>query len=79
MVESSSAINQFNNLINVLDTLMDTHLIFTKSNADTDGRIIFKMIEDFVNNHPYAKSFTSLGSIFPDLCKGIITFLYTKS
>ena len=30
-------------------------------NADTGGRILFKMIEDFVSNNPSSKSFTSLG------------------
>ena len=30
-------------------------------NADTGGRILFKMIEDFVSNNPSSKAFTSLG------------------
>ena len=30
-------------------------------NADTDGRIIFKLIDDFVARNPNSKSFISLG------------------
>jgi len=52
-----------NEILMALKELKNTHLIFTMPNADTDGRIIFKMIEDFVNNHPHAKSFTSLGQL----------------
>ena len=38
-------------LLNALRKLKDTHLIFTMPNADTDGRVIFKMIENFVINN----------------------------
>ncbi len=63
-LESSSALNQFNYLINVLDTLNDTHLIFTKSNADTDGRIINEMIDKYVeNNTDKAVAYASLGQL----------------
>ena len=62
-LEKNTSEKQMNEILMALKELKNTHLIFTMPNADTDGRIIFKMIEDFVNNHPYAKSFTSLGQL----------------
>ena len=62
-LEENTSEKQMNEILMALKELKHTHLIFTMPNADTDGRIIFKMIEDFVNNHPYAKSFTSLGQL----------------
>jgi GDP/UDP-N,N'-diacetylbacillosamine 2-epimerase (hydrolysing) len=62
-LEKNTSEKQMNEILMALKELKNTHLIFTMPNADTDGRIIFKMIKDFVNNHPYAKSFTSLGQL----------------
>jgi len=54
----------FQILLDVLDDLKDTYLIFTMPNADSDGRIIKKMINDFVNCRPgKAISFTSMGHL----------------
>ena len=36
-------------------------LIFTKPNADPEGREIIQLIDDFVSNHPNAVAYTSLG------------------
>lgn len=60
--ESNSSKDHFRNLLDALDELEDTLLIFTKANADTDGRIINRMIDQYVthNNHK-ANSFVSLG------------------
>ncbi len=55
---------QFKNLLNAIDKLEETNIIFTKANADTDGRIINKMIDIFVDNHSgTAIAFHSLGSL----------------
>jgi GDP/UDP-N,N'-diacetylbacillosamine 2-epimerase (hydrolysing) len=62
-LETDTAEKQMTELLNVLSNLKDTHLIFTMPNADTDGRVIFKMIEKFVTNYSHAKSFTSLGQL----------------
>jgi GDP/UDP-N,N'-diacetylbacillosamine 2-epimerase (hydrolysing) len=62
-LEKETSERQMNSLLMALKELKHTHMIFTMPNADTDGRIIFKMIENFVNNHPNAKSFTSLGQL----------------
>jgi len=56
--------NDFKNLLEVLDTLEDTGLIFTKANSDAGGRKINDMIEDFVSEKAgTAVVFTSLGQL----------------
>ncbi len=59
-----SSAEQFQNLLNVIERQEDSFFIFTKANADTDGRIINQMIDDFVKKHPNTtKAFSSLGSL----------------
>jgi GDP/UDP-N,N'-diacetylbacillosamine 2-epimerase (hydrolysing) len=44
--------------------LADTHLVFTKPNADTDGRVIAELMDAFVQRHPSrAIAYTSLGQL----------------
>ena len=63
-LETKTAEDQFSNLLSVLDELKDTHFIFTKANADTDGRIINTMIDDYVSGREeIAVTFTSLGQL----------------
>ncbi|TFE29039.1 UDP-N-acetylglucosamine 2-epimerase [Cohnella luojiensis] len=51
-------------LLRALDHFKDAKIIFTKSNADTDGRIISRMIDEYVNeNRERAVSFVSLGQL----------------
>jgi len=51
-------------LLAALDELKDTHLIFTKANSDTAGRVINQMIDDYVSVNSYkAVAFTSLGQL----------------
>ena len=53
-----------NALLEALDHFGDVNIIFTGHNADSDGRVIGKMIEDYVNNNPTrAKYYTSLGQL----------------
>ena len=60
--EKGSAKLQFNELLAALDELEDTKLIFTKPNADGDGRELFDMIDDYVARKPAESvAFTSLG------------------
>jgi len=64
-LDQCTAKEQFENLLIVLDEQVDTHLIFTKSNADTGGRIINKMIDEYVAEHSYkAVAYTSLGQLY---------------
>jgi len=63
-LEDATAEAQFLHLLQVLDSLGGTSLIFTKANSDTNGRIINKMIDDFcmVNSHK-SVGFASLGQL----------------
>lgn len=63
-LENTTAKDQFEELLNVIDTLDDTHIIFTKANSDTDGRIINQMIDEYVQkNSNKSIAFTSLGQL----------------
>jgi GDP/UDP-N,N'-diacetylbacillosamine 2-epimerase (hydrolysing) len=62
-LEKSSAQNQMGELLEALAVLKDTQLIFTLPNADTDGRALMKMVEEFVANHNNAIAYSSLGQL----------------
>lgn len=63
-LEHATAKEQFASLLNSLDKLNDTHIIFTKANSDTDGRIINQMIDRYVAERPEkSAAFTSLGQL----------------
>jgi len=63
-LESNTAKEQFNILLSVLDELEDTHIVFTKANADADGRVINAAIDEYVlNNSKKCRSFDSLGML----------------
>ena len=63
-LEFSTSRKQFQNILDVLDQLKETKIIFTKPNADTDGRIIINMIDEYVaRNLDKACSFVSLGQL----------------
>lgn len=63
-LETATAENQFGQLLATLADLPELHLIFTRANADTDGRVINKMIDDFVVQRPDSASvFSSLGQL----------------
>ncbi len=56
---------QCQELLNALDSYgTDFGVIFTKPNADTQGRAIAQMVEQYVAARPHAKVFTSLGQRF---------------
>lgn len=63
-LEKSTAAEQLRELLAALDSLQDTHIVFTKANSDTDGRIINQMLDEYVvkNSHK-AVIFTSLGQL----------------
>lgn len=63
-LENSTAKEQFQELLDAIDELEDTHIIFTKANSDTDGRIINQMIDEYVAKNAYKSvGFTSLGQL----------------
>ncbi len=62
-LETATASVQMAELLAALAELTDTRLIFTMPNADTDGRVLIKMVEEFVAKHTNAKAYTSLGQL----------------
>jgi len=63
-LEHATAKEQFQNLLDALDELEDTRIIFTKPNADTEGRIIIKMIDQYVSKNSHkAVAFVNLGQL----------------
>jgi GDP/UDP-N,N'-diacetylbacillosamine 2-epimerase (hydrolysing) len=63
-LENSTAKEQFQQLLDAIDELEDTNIIFTKANSDTDGRVINQMIDEYVTkNFQKSVQFTSLGQL----------------
>lgn len=63
-LENNTAEEQFQELLNAIDKLEDTNIIFTKANSDTDGRVINLMIDEYVSkNKDKSICFTSLGQL----------------
>ncbi|MDY0321761.1 MAG: UDP-N-acetylglucosamine 2-epimerase [Arcobacteraceae bacterium] len=63
-LEKDTAKGQFQAILDVLDELKDTNIIFTKSNSDTDGRVINQMCEEYVKiNSSKSICFESLGQL----------------
>ena len=63
-LEKETPIETFGNILTALDELGDTGLIFTHANSDKNGRIINKMIAEYVEAHKdKAIAFKSLGQL----------------
>jgi GDP/UDP-N,N'-diacetylbacillosamine 2-epimerase (hydrolysing) len=62
-LEAATASDQMGELLAELSERKDTQLIFTLPNADTGGRALIKMIDQFVSQHPNAHAFASLGQL----------------
>lgn len=63
-LDSVSAAEQFKELLNAVELQEESFFVFTKANADTDGRIINEMIDNYVNLHPETSAtFSSLGTL----------------
>ena len=63
-LEKEAPIETFENVLTALDELTDTALIFTHANSDKNGRIINKMIAEYVETHKdKAVAFKSLGQL----------------
>lgn len=61
-LECNTAEDQFRQLLKALDSFSDLRIIFTKSNADSGGLAINKMIDDYTDmNSDRCKAFFSLG------------------
>jgi len=63
-LENRTSQQNFKSLLDVLSETKDIYLIFTMPNADSDGRIIKQMINDFIVRYKDRSiSFTSMGSL----------------
>ena len=62
-LEEATAEKQMEELLATLATLKDTQLIFTLPNADTGGRLLSKMVRNFVTQHTNARAYDSLGRL----------------
>jgi len=63
-LEDATSEDQFRELLEALDSLENTNIIFTKPNADTDGRVIVNLIDQYVANNPNKSiAFISLGQL----------------
>ncbi len=63
-LEDNTSEKHFQELLDALDSLQDTLLIFTKANADNNGRIINQMIDAYCSrNVQKSIAFHSLGSL----------------
>ncbi|MBM4229838.1 MAG: UDP-N-acetylglucosamine 2-epimerase (hydrolyzing), partial [Gammaproteobacteria bacterium] len=62
-LEPGSAPIQMAELLKALDSLSDTNFILTMPNADTGGRELIRMVEQFVSTRPHTRAFTSLGQV----------------
>lgn len=62
-LENNTSTQQFKNILSFLKTKKNFNIIFTKTNADTDGRIINQLIDKFVLNNKNSSAYTSLGQI----------------
>ncbi len=62
--ENNMVKQQFESILEALDHVKEYYIIFTKANADTNGRIINQKIDEYVSNNKERTSvFTSLGMI----------------
>ena len=62
-LERSTATDQMAELLATLAELKETKLIFTMPNADTDGRNLIQMVQQFVAKYSNARAYTSLGQL----------------
>jgi len=63
-LENNTSKKQFQSLLDVLDELKNTNIIFTKANADTGGKTINKMIDDYASKNSHKSvAFASMGQL----------------
>ena len=62
-LEKSTSEIQFQEILDSLSDLKNTKIIFTKANCDNDGRIINRMIDDYVSKNHNTIAFISMGQL----------------
>lgn len=63
-LEANTAAKQFQELLEAIDQQKDSFFIFTKANADTGGKIINEMIDEYVARHTDTSvAYVSMGQL----------------
>ena len=63
-LEKNTSEKHFKNILKSIDKIKDLFIIFTYSNSDINGRIIIKLINEYVNKNPgRAISYSSMGQL----------------
>ena len=63
-LENKTSKKHFQEILNSLDELKDTNIIFTKANSDADGKIINQMIDQYTKKNSYKSiGVASLGQL----------------
>ena len=63
-LENNTSKKSFQELLNAIECLSDTNIIFTKTNSDIDGKVINEMIDKFTKLNPKTSiGFKSLGHL----------------
>ncbi len=63
-LEKETSKGQFQSILDALDAFPEYNVIFTKGNADTDGRIVNRLIDDYAKARPErCVAVSSLGSL----------------
>ena len=62
-LEKKTSEIQMKELLDALACIRETKIIFTMPNADTDGRVLFQLINEFLSKHSNSIAFTSLGQL----------------
>jgi len=79
-LESKTSKTQFQELLDTIDELKDTNIIFTKTNGDIDGRIINSMIDEYTNkNSNKSIAITSMGQLNFLSCLQYMDFIIGNS
>ncbi len=62
-LENKSSKEQFQNILDAIDSIENINVIFTKANADTDGRVINNMIDNYVSKNSNTIAFDTMGQL----------------
>jgi GDP/UDP-N,N'-diacetylbacillosamine 2-epimerase (hydrolysing) len=72
-LKTNSAGRDFETLLSALDETENLQMVITKSNADTEGRTINGLIDEFVKTRPHAVAQVSLGQkVYLSLLKYVV-------
>jgi len=62
-LEHSTSRSHFQEILDALNDLTHTNIIFTKANNDTNGKVINEMIDNYVSQNDNTISFKSMGQL----------------